>query len=217
MSEENDNLSGNKLGLKETTARLIPLFLVSVLLFSLGIYLFHKDFTVTSVVTAVVQSLAAALLEEFIFRWLILGRLLNHFGDSKHVLFILISAALFSLAHLANAVGGKFSIGFVLMQLLGTVFGGLMFGFIYYYTRSFWFCFFVHLVYDLGSFFIAMGAGDLAVTGTVDLIAEILLIVLPAIVVAGLVIKKGKFHYVEIAAGCVLAVVIAVLKYFANI
>ena len=103
------------------------------------------------------------------------------------------------------------------MQLLGTVFGGLMFGFIYYYTRSFWFCFFVHLVYDLGSFFIAMGAGDLAVTGTVDLIAEILLIVLPAVVVAGLVIKRGKFHYVEIAAGCVLAVVIAVLKYFANI
>lgn len=206
----------NRLSIKETTFRLIPVFVLSFLLILASIYLFHSQMTLGNIGMALAQSVFAGLWEEFVFRFLILGLLLKHKGEEKHVLFIIISASVFGLIHIANFFSGKFELYIIIMQITGAFLGGIMFGFMYYHTRKYWYCVAVHIFFDIGSFLISLGSGDLMVTGPYDMASEILIMFFPAIAVAALTLRNRKKAKIWISIGCVYAAVITLLKIIAN-
>lgn len=208
--------STNRLSIKETTIRIIPVLTISFLLILASIYLFHSQMTLGNIGMALAQSVFAGLWEEFVFRFLILGLLLKHKGEEKHVLFIIISASLFGLVHIANFFSGKFELYIIIMQIIGAFLGGIMFGFMYYHTRKYWYCVAVHIFFDIGSFLISLGSGDLSVNGPFDMASEILIMFFPAIATAALIVPSRKNAGIWIAFGCVYAAVITLLKIIAN-
>ncbi|MCR4792547.1 MAG: CPBP family intramembrane metalloprotease [Lachnospiraceae bacterium] len=214
MSDE--NVSGTeRLNRKETTVRLIPLLVLSLLFLISGIILFHSQFTVISVITVIVEAVVAGFGEELIFRLIILGLCFKFLKESKHVPAVIVVSVLFGLAHFANLRGGSFEFSMVLFQVVAAGVAGLMFGFIFYNSRSYWLCAGVHFLYDLGVFTISIGVGNLTLAGVGDLISELLIIALCGLIIASLVKTSAKFLRIEMILGLILAVTITVLKFIA--
>lgn len=92
----------------------------------------------------------APILEEFIFRGIILRGLLN--GRNNPWISIGFTALLFGLAHLNP------------WQLVGAGLLGFIFGFVYWRTQSLWFCMFLHFVNNSIAFVITMQTQDLEST-----------------------------------------------------
>lgn len=81
------------------------------------------------------SSLATGFLEEFLFRVLLLGFLLKQLKN--HWVAILISSLIFSILHFGNS-------HITLLALISHFFGGLVYSYAYYKTRSIWLPFGLH-------------------------------------------------------------------------
>ena len=88
----------------------------------------------------------APLLEELIFRGLLLRGLLNN--NVNPWLSIILVALLFGTAH------------FNPWQFMGAGFLGFIFGFIYWRTKDLWICIFLHFLNNALSFIVSMQQGD---------------------------------------------------------
>ena len=200
---------------KETAVRIIPLMVLALLFLIAGIALFHDLCTGTSVMTVIIQAVVAGFGEELIFRLIILGLCFKLLKESRHFPAVIIVSILFGLAHFSNLMGGKFEFGMVLMQVVGAGIGGLIFGLMYYHTRSYLLCALVHFFYDLGVFFLSIGVGTLTLAGAADLVSEILIMVLCAMIAASYINISKKYLRIELILGIILAVLITLLKVIA--
>lgn len=90
--------------------------------------------------------IAAPILEELIFRGIILKAYLTHYSPTKAIVF---SALIFGIAHLNP---WQFAAAFTI---------GLIIGWVYYYTRSIWPGIFIHFINNSLSFGIAYYFQDL--------------------------------------------------------
>ena len=136
--------------LKESIINAIPLILLSFALMIYGIILFHKDFTINNVFNVILESIIAGFAEEFIFRKLVLESALKRWGNEKYIKCILFVAILFGLVHITNLFQGA-TIPSTITQVITATLIGIIFGLIYYRTKSFLFVAILHTVFDIGA------------------------------------------------------------------
>ena len=106
--------------------------------------------------------ISVALLEEFIFRGVLLVIVSDYLRGKKYqyLLTALICAAIFSLFHLTNLFEGM-SIGDVLLQCLYTFLIGGMLMIVMLKTKNIWLCVLIHAIFDFGGLLIIyLGIGD---------------------------------------------------------
>lgn len=105
---------------------------------------------------------AIALLEELIFRGIVLMVIEDLLAKKKHkpLLTVLFSSLLFSLFHLTNLFTGA-SISGVLLQCLYTFLIGGMLGVTMLKGRNVWLCVLIHAIFDFGGLLIIeIGSGN---------------------------------------------------------
>lgn len=129
-----------------TTAAQLPYYiplLVYLVIFSGGfsnVHLLHHDSVgPVKLILYGLNMFCAAFLEEFLFRGLILGLLLQHYHGSKNPVFrsVLVSGLIFGSTHLLNLWSTDSpSVHSVLNQLYATACLGFMYGAVYLKTRS---------------------------------------------------------------------------------
>jgi membrane protease YdiL (CAAX protease family) len=93
--------------------------------------------------------IAAPLLEEFIFRGIVLKKFLLNYSPTKA---IVLSSVIFGIAHLNP------------WQFIGAFFMGLLIGWIYWKTKSIWPGIFIHFTNNSFSFFVAKKYDDINIT-----------------------------------------------------
>lgn len=104
-----------------------------------------------------------ALLEELIFRGVLLLIVKDLFKYKKHapLLIVVICAAVFSLSHLTNLLMGA-GIGDVLLQCLYTFLIGAMLTTVMLKTKNIWLCVIIHTIFNFGGLLIVseMASGN---------------------------------------------------------
>lgn len=169
-----------------------------------------------------VPALTAALLEEFIFRYLIQRELIKKYGKrilKKELLMIFISSAIFGFSHLINIFYGE-PVLYVLLQSISATASGFFFGIFYYKTNRFSFCVSFHFVFD---FLLLLGADSEGSTGTAISLSSVIYSILGILILvlgtfAMIHSKKGKQIFVDekkskilYICSCILIVVYFVL------
>ena len=99
---------------------------------------------------AFIPAIMAALLEEFIFRYLIQRALIKKYGKGileKELLMILIASAIFGLSHLINIFYGE-PVLYVLLQSVSATASGFFFGVLYYKTNRISYGVVFHFIFD---------------------------------------------------------------------
>ena len=94
--------------------------------------------------------LGICLMEELVFRGVLLILVKDMFKNSKHapIVVVAVSAAIFSLFHLTNL--GKAGIGDVLFQCLYTFLIGAMLSITMLKLNNIWLCILIHAIFDFG-------------------------------------------------------------------
>ena len=95
--------------------------------------------------------ISVALLEELIFRGVLLIIVSDYLRNAKHkyIFTALICAAIFSLFHLTNLFAGM-GIGYVLLQCLYTFLIGGMLIVTMFKSKNIWLCVLIHAIFDFG-------------------------------------------------------------------
>ena len=98
---------------------------------------------------------AIALLEELIFRGVLLLIVKDIFKYKRHapILIVVVSSAIFSLSHLTNLFMGA-GIGSVLLQCLYTFLIGAMLTTVMLKTKNIWLCVIIHTIFNFGGLLI---------------------------------------------------------------
>jgi hypothetical protein len=91
-------------------------------------------------------AIAAPILEEFIFRGVVLEGMLKQYSPQKAIIW---SSLIFGIAHLNP------------WQFIGAFFIGLLIGWVYYKTKSLWPCIFLHFVNNSVGFIIILYSKDI--------------------------------------------------------
>ena len=103
-----------------------------------------------------------ALLEELIFRGLLVMLAKDYFKSKRHVplLVTIICSAVFSLFHLTNLFGGA-DVGYTLLQCVYTFLIGAMLTVTMLKLNNIWLCFVIHTIFDFaGLIVIHLGQGN---------------------------------------------------------
>lgn len=106
--------------------------------------------------------IGVALLEEFVFRGILLVLAKDYFKNKKHApLLITVSCALvFSLFHLTNLIGGA-DLGYTLLQCVYTFLIGAMLTITMLKLNNIWLCFVIHAIFDFcGLIVIHLGSNN---------------------------------------------------------
>ncbi len=139
-----------KLGIKETSIRLLPIFLVSIILIVFSIVFNNGNLSTKKVLDILYEAVAAGFLEELVFRKIILGKLLKK-NKKSYLKYIFIVGIGFGLVHFINITDPEYDLISVITQVLSASVAGIMFGFVYYHTNSFLLCAITHTIYDIGA------------------------------------------------------------------
>ena len=110
----------------------------------------------------VLYVISVALLEEFIFRGIIIVTAKDYFKNNRHapLIIVLISAIIFSLFHLTNLLEGA-DFGSVMLQCGYTFLIGAMLAVTVLKTKSIWVCVVIHAIFDFGGILIInLGSGN---------------------------------------------------------
>lgn len=103
------------------------------------------SFGIGHIVTAIVMGLAVGIMEEFVFRGLLVGYLYRHFRLSAMVT-AMVSGVIFGGVHLVNALQG--SLSNTIAQVVAAIALGFFFAVIYLLTNSLWLPIIGHSVID---------------------------------------------------------------------
>ncbi len=112
-----------------------------------------QDMLFPSFFTFITIVFLAPLLEELLFRGIILKGFLNHMSPRSSIFW---SALLFGLVHMIPA------------QAASAFVAGLLIGWLYYRTRSLWACIFVHFMNNLLSYGLFLYFGDATTKDMLD-------------------------------------------------
>lgn len=106
--------------------------------------------------------LGIALLEELIFRGILVVLAKDYFKNKKHapLLITVVCSLVFSLFHLTNLFGGA-DIGYTLLQCVYTFLIGAMLTVTMLKLNNIWLCFVIHAIFDFGGLIIIhLGSGN---------------------------------------------------------
>ena len=139
-----------KLGIKETSIRLLPIILVSIILIVFCIVFNNGNLSTEKILDILYEAVAAGFLEELVFRKIILGKLLKK-NEKNYLKYIFIVGIGFGLVHFINITNPEYDLVSVITQVLSASVAGIMFGLVYYHTNSFLLCAITHTIYDIGA------------------------------------------------------------------
>ena len=99
-----------------------------------------------------IYALSVALLEEFIFRCVLFLLTKDYFKNNRHapLLTVVICAALFSVFHLTNLIGGNANVGYILLQVVYTFLIGAMLTTTMLKLNNIWLCVLIHTIFNFG-------------------------------------------------------------------
>jgi len=94
---------------------------------------------------------AIALLEEFVFRGVVINIVYSYFRykQYRYVWTTLVASIFFSLTHLTNLLTGAW-VGSVLLQIVYSFLIGAMLSVVIFKTRNIWLCVIIHAVFNFG-------------------------------------------------------------------
>ena len=189
-----------KRDIKGTIVRLLPIILMSLILIVYNVIVHYDIITSKKILEIIRDATLAGVGEELIFRKLLLGFMLKK-NEDKYIKYIIICGTIFGIIHLSNIFYGA-PIGFVLCQVITASLAGVMFGFAYYYSRSFILCATIHTFYDIAALMSNIaGAG----TAMQDLIGSVIILALVSMIIATFVVKKKNIQNILLALGIILS------------
>lgn len=141
----------------------IPCFLVAIVNFPFSALINGELVIVRADLIGlyIIYVIAIALLEEFVFRGLVLTLVYDYFRYKRYryLLTTLVVSAIFSLIHLTNVMSGV-GIGSVLLQIAYSFLIGAMLTVVIFKTHNIWLCVLIHAIFNFGgllTMFIARG------------------------------------------------------------
>ena len=186
--------------IKGAIFRLLPIIVFSIILIVYNVIVHYDSITSKKIVEIITNATLAGVGEELIFRKLLLGFLLKK-NKNKYIPYIIICGSIFGIVHLSNLFYGA-QVSFVICQVLVASLAGIMFGFVYYYTRSFILCASIHTLYDIAALMSNIGGPE---TTMQVIIETIIIVALVSTIIAAFVVKKKNIQNILLALGIILS------------
>jgi len=143
-------LKRKRLKVKDALKLGIPIVVLSMLVLIANIVtLDFGSLNIHNLISLILYSGAIGLFEEILFRGVILGELLDGYGNTRKqvVISIIISSIIFSLTHITNLLAGQDMLT-TMMQVVQTFALGFLLGSMYYISGNIWSVIFLHGFYD---------------------------------------------------------------------
>ena len=189
-----------KRDIKGAIVRLLPIIVISLVLIVYNVIVNYDSITSKKIFEILMNATLAGVGEELIFRKILLGFMLKK-NEDKYITYIIICAALFGVVHLSNLFYGAPVVG-VICQVISASMAGIMFGFVYYNSRSFILCALIHTFYDIAALMSNIGGQE---TSMQVIIETVIITALVSTIIAAFISKKKHVQNILLALGIILA------------
>lgn len=189
-----------KRDIKGAIVRLLPIIVISLVLIVYNVIVNYDSITSKKIFEILMDATLAGVGEELIFRKILLGFMLKK-NEDKYITYIIICAALFGVVHLSNLFYGAPVVD-VICQVISASMAGIMFGFVYYNSRSFILCALIHTLYDIAALMSTIGGQE---TSMQVLIETVIITALVSTIIAAFISKKKNVQNILLALGIILA------------
>lgn len=189
-----------KRDIKGAIVRLLPIIVISLVLIVYNVIVNYDSITSKKILEILMNATLAGVGEELIFRKILLGFMLKK-NEDKYITYIIICAALFGVVHLSNLFYGAPFVD-VICQVIAASMAGIMFGFVYYNSRSFILCAVIHTFYDIAALMSNIGGQE---TSMQVIIETVIITALVSTIIAAFISKKKNIQNILLALGIILA------------
>ena len=189
-----------KRDIKGAIVRLLPIIVISLVLIVYNVIVNYDSITSKKILEILMNATLAGVGEELIFRKILLGFMLKK-NEDKYITYIIICGVLFGVVHLSNLFYGAPVLG-VICQLIASSMAGIMFGFAYYYSRSFILCALIHTFYDIAALMSNIGGQG---TATQEIIETVIITALVSTIIAAFISKKKNIQNILLVLGIILS------------
>lgn len=189
-----------KRDIKGAIVRLLPIIVISLVLIVYNVIVNYDSITSKKIFEILMDATLAGVGEELIFRKILLGFMLKK-NEDKYITYIIICAALFGVVHLSNLFYGAPVVD-VICQVISASMAGIMFGFVYYNSRSFILCALIHTLYDIAALMSTIGGQE---TSMQMIIETVIITALVSTIIAAFISKKKNVQNILLALGIILA------------
>ena len=189
-----------KRDIKGAIVRLLPIIVISLVLIVYNVIVNYDSITSKKIFEILMDATLAGVGEELIFRKILLGFMLKK-NEDKYITYIIICAALFGVVHLSNLFYGAPVVD-VICQVISASMAGIMFGFVYYNSRSFILCALIHTLYDIAALMSTIGGQE---TSMQMIIETVIITALVSTIIAAFISKKKNIQNILLALGIILA------------
>ena len=189
-----------KRDIKGAIVRLLPIIVISLILIVYNVIVNYDSITSKKILDILMNATLAGVGEELIFRKILLGFMLKK-NEDKYITYIIICAALFGVVHLSNLFYGAPVVD-VICQVISASMAGIMFGFVYYNSRSFILCALIHTLYDIAALMSTIGGQE---TSMQVIIETVIITALVSTIIAAFISKKKNVQNILLALGIILA------------
>lgn len=189
-----------KRDIKGAIVRLLPIIVISLVLIVYNVIVNYDSITSKKILEILMNATLAGVGEELIFRKILLGFMLKK-NEDKYITYIIICAALFGVVHLSNLFYGAPVVD-VICQVIAASMAGIMFGFVYYNSRSFILCAVIHTFYDIAALMSNIGGQE---TSMQVIIETVIITALVSTIIAAFISKKKNIQNILLALGIILA------------
>ena len=189
-----------KRDIKGAIVRLLPIIVISLVLIVYNVIVNYDSITSKKIFEILMDATLAGVGEELIFRKILLGFMLKK-NEDKYITYIIICAALFGVVHLSNLFYGAPVVD-VICQVISASMAGIMFGFVYYNSRSFILCALIHTLYDIAALMSNIGGQE---TSMQAIIETVIITALVSTIIAAFISKKKNVQNILLALGIILA------------
>ena len=189
-----------KRDIKGAIVRLLPIIVISLVLIVYNVIVNYDSITSKKIFEILMDATLAGVGEELIFRKILLGFMLKK-NEDKYITYIIICAALFGVVHLSNLFYGAPVVD-VICQVISASMAGIMFGFVYYNSRSFILCALIHTLYDIAALMSTIGGQE---TSMQAIIETVIITALVSTIIAAFISKKKNIQNILLALGIILA------------
>lgn len=189
-----------KRDIKGTIVRLLPIVIISIVLIVYNVIINYDSITSKKILEILRNAILAGVGEELIFRKLLLGFMLKK-NENNYITYIIICGLIFGVIHLSSLFYGAEFSG-VICQVVAASMAGIMFGFAYYYSRSFILCALIHAFYDIAALMSNIGGQG---TATQEIIETVIITALVSTIIAAFAVKKKNIRNILLVLGIILS------------
>lgn len=189
-----------KRDIKGAIVRLLPIIVISLVLIVYNVIVNYDSITSKKILEILMNATLAGVGEELVFRKILLGFMLKK-NEDKYITYIIICGVLFGVVHLSNLFYGAPVVD-VICQVIVASMAGIMFGFVYYNSRSFILCALIHTFYDIAALMSTIGGQE---TSMQVIIETVIITALVSTIIAAFISKKKNIQNILLALGIILA------------